>query len=159
MNLNKVFIVGRLTADPEVKSIGTGQRVATFSVATNRVWNDAAGQKKEATEFHNVVLWGKIADVAGQFLVKGSEVLVEGRIQTRKYEDKQGVTKYITEIVGESMQLGARPAGRSYSDKGGDKYNDEGSAKSSQSSKSSAEDIPVIELGDDGEIKPEDLPF
>jgi single-strand DNA-binding protein len=164
MNLNKVFIMGRLTADPEVRSTGTGQRVATFSVATNRVWNDPSGQRKESTEFHNIVLWGKQADVAGQFLVKGATALIEGHLQSRSYQDKQGVTRKVVEIVGEQFQLGPRPAGSSYPSGQTSSHNERSSSPSSSSpspenNSMTNDDVPIIELGDDGEIKPEDLPF
>lgn len=108
MNLNKVLIAGRLTADPQLRTTPTGQQVGTFSVATNRNWTNAAGQKQEAVEFHNVVVWGRQADVASRFLNKGGLVLVEGRLQTRSWEDKQGQKRRTTEIVAERIQLGPR---------------------------------------------------
>ena len=111
MNLNKAIIVGRVTADPILKSTPGGQSVTSFGVATNRSWTDKAGQKQQETQFHNVVAWGRTAEVIGQYVVKGSEILIEGRLQTRKWQDKQGGTRSTTEIVTESMQLGARPQG------------------------------------------------
>ena len=90
MDLNKVIIVGRVTADPQLRTTPGGQSVTTIGVATNRVWNDKNGQKQEETEFHNVVLWGRTAEVAAQFLVKGATVLIEGRLRTRSWTDKQG---------------------------------------------------------------------
>jgi single-strand DNA-binding protein len=162
MNLNKVFIVGRLTGDPEVRTTPTGSRVTALNVATNRVWNDKSGEKKEASEFHRVVLWDRLADIAGQFLVKGSEVLIEGRLQTRSWQGKDGGKRWTTEIVAERMQLGARPSGRT---RGGvdesSKDSPEGDTDSTNSSgdTSTGEEVPVIDLDDSGEIKPEDLPF
>src|SRR3989344_1161811 len=111
MNLNKVFILGRLTADPVLRATPAGQNVASFSVATNRVWNDKNGQKQEAVEYHNIVVWGRQAEVAGKFLNKGGLVLVEGRLQTRGWQDKQGQNRKTTEIIADRIQLGPRPGG------------------------------------------------
>src|SRR3989338_5523326 len=111
MNLNKVFILGRLTADPQLRATTSGQQVASFGIATNRVWNSKAGEKQEATEFHNIVLWGRQAEVASKYLIKGSLVLVEGRLQSRSWDDKQGQRRKVTEIIGERIQLGPRPGG------------------------------------------------
>lgn len=158
MNLNKVFIIGRLTADPEIRTTPTGERVTTLSIATNRTWNDKSGSRKEATEFHNAVLWGRQADIAGQFLVKGSEVFIEGRLQTRSWQAKDGSTRRVTEIICERMQLGQRPGGAA-----GARRQPENAPSSEdndfEGDKPSGEEVPVIEMGDDGEIKPEDLPF
>ncbi len=144
MNLNKAFILGRLTADPQLRSTAGGTQVGSFSVATNRVWNDPSGAKKESTEFHNVVVWGKQAEVAGRFLVKGSLVLIEGRLQTREWEGKDGQKRRTTEIVCERLQLGPRPMG----------------SKASPEPVSSNKDssIPTIDVTEE-EIKAEDLPF
>lgn len=154
MNLNKVYVIGRVTAQPEVRTTPMGDRVTTFSVATNRTWNDKSGAKKESTEFHNVVLWGRQADVAGQFLSKGGLVMIEGRLQTRKWQGKDGITRYVTEIIGERIQLGPRPAGGgARREDSSDNYNDV------EEETHSSNEVPVIELEEDGEIKPEDLPF
>jgi len=112
MNVNKAIILGNLTRDPEVKTIPSGQKVASFSIATNRFWTDkTSGEKKKSAEYHNVIAWGRLAEIAQQFLTKGSLVYVEGRLQTRNWEDQQGNKKYRTEIVAERMQLGPRGAG------------------------------------------------
>ena len=108
MNLNKVFVLGRLTADPQVRQTPSGVSVSSFGVATNRVWTDKAGAKQEETEFHNVVVWGRQAEIAGQFLTKGSMVLIEGRLQTRSWQGSDGVKRYRTEIVAENLQLGPK---------------------------------------------------
>lgn len=109
MNLNKAILVGRLTRDPEVKSLPSGQQVASFGLATSRFYKDKEGEKQEQTEFHNIVFFGRIAEIASQYLKKGSLTLIEGRIQTRSWEDKEtGKKIYRTEIVGESLQLGPR---------------------------------------------------
>lgn len=152
MNLNKVFLLGRLTADPQLRSTTSGQQVASFAVATNRVWNDKNGQKQEATEFHNVVVWGRQAEIASQFLVKGSLVLIEGRLQTRAWDDREGQKRRTTEIVADRLQLGPRPmtARASVGD---------GQAPASPAAAPPAENIPVIDVGEGGEIKAEDLPF
>lgn len=112
MYLNKTFLFGNLTRDPEMKSLPSGQKVTSFSLATNRVYKDAGGAKKEEVEFHNIVIFGKTAEVAAQYLRKGSSVLIEGRIQTRSWDDKtSGEKKYRTEIITDSMQLGPKPSG------------------------------------------------
>lgn len=103
MDLNKVQIIGRITQDIEVKQTPNGNSVTTIAVATNRSWNDGAGMKQEQAEFHNVVLWGKTAEIAGQYLAKGRRVYIEGRLQTRSWEAQDGSKRYKTEIVGENM--------------------------------------------------------
>jgi single-strand DNA-binding protein len=108
MNLNKAIVVGRLTHDPEVRSLPSGQNVASFSVATNRVWVDQGGNRQEAVEFHNISAFGKLADICSQYLNKGQIVLIEGRLQTRSWQDQQGVKKQRTEIVANNMQMGPR---------------------------------------------------
>jgi single-strand DNA-binding protein len=109
MDYNKAIIVGRVTANPELRTTPGGQAVTTIGVATNRTWTTKDGQKQEDVEFHHVVIWGRQAEVASQYLAKGSLVLIEGRIATRSWEDKDGVTRRATEIVCENMQLGPRP--------------------------------------------------
>ena len=99
MDLNRATIIGRLTRDPELRSLQSGRSVATFSVATNRVWKDqTSGEKKEQVEFHNVVMWARLAETAAQYLHKGSRLYVEGRIQTRDWVGQDGVKRYRTEI-------------------------------------------------------------
>jgi single-strand DNA-binding protein len=103
--VNKVIVVGRLGSDPEVKTIAQGQTVARLSVATSEVWNDKNGQKQERTEWHRIVVWGRQAENCGKHLSKGRQVYVEGRLQTRSWEDAQGQKKYSTEIVATSVQF------------------------------------------------------
>jgi single-strand DNA-binding protein len=111
-SLNKAILIGNLGQDPEIRTTGGGQRVAQFSLATSRSWTDKAGQQQEKTEWHRVVAWGKLVDVVERFLKKGERVYVEGEIQYRQYEDKDGVTKYSTEInCREMMMLGGREGG------------------------------------------------
>lgn len=113
MNLNKVFLIGRLTRDPEARTTPSGQLVCNFGLATNRVWtNRETNQKEEKTEFHNIVLWRRLAEIASQYLTKGSLVLIEGRVQTRSWEDQSGNKKYKTEVIAENIQLGPRTASR-----------------------------------------------
>lgn len=111
MNVNRVIIVGRLTSAAEIRTTQTGQNVCSFRLATNNFWVDKSGAKKEKTEFHNIVLWGRLADIAGEYLVKGQECFVEGRLETREYQKKDGTAGRSTDIIGEFMQLGARPNG------------------------------------------------
>lgn len=106
MYLNKVTIIGNLTRDPELKALPSGTKVASLSVATNRTWKDAQGQKKEDVEYHNVIAFGKQAEVITQYCKKGGQLLVEGRIQTRSWDATDGSKKYRTEIVLESFQFG-----------------------------------------------------
>ena len=103
--VNKVIVVGRLGADPEVKTISGDNTVARLSVATSESWNDRNGQKQERTEWHRVVVWGKLADLCGKYLSKGRQVYLEGRLQTRSWEDQQGQKRYTTEIVANTIQF------------------------------------------------------
>jgi len=103
MNLNRAMIIGNLTRDPEVRTTANGKNVASFGVATNSVWTDASGQKQEKAEFHNIVAWGKLADICGQYLAKGRKVYVEGRLQTREWQAQDGTKRNRTEIVAENM--------------------------------------------------------
>jgi len=112
MNLNKVFLIGRLTRNPEIRSLPSGQQVANFGLATGRFFTDKSGQKQQQTEFHNIVMFGKLAEIASQYLTKGSLAMIEGRIQTRSWQDGSGNKRTRTEIVGERMQLGPRAAGK-----------------------------------------------
>lgn len=111
-SLNKAILIGNLGQDPEIRTTSSGQRVGQFSLATSRSWNDQSGQKQEKTEWHRVVVWGRLVDVVERYLKKGERVYVEGEIQYRQYEDKDGVTKYSTEInCREMMMLGGREGG------------------------------------------------
>ncbi len=113
MSVNKVILVGNLGRDPEVRATPSGQSVCNFSLATTERFTDRAGQQRDQTEWHNVVVWGKQADLCGQYLKKGRQVYVEGRLTTRQYEAKDGTGKrYRTEVVAQRVQfLGGRPAG------------------------------------------------
>ncbi len=111
--LNKVMLIGNLGRDPEVRSTPSGQPVANFTLATSRRWKDKNGQRQEQTEWHNIVVWGKQAEIAGQYLTKGKQIFLEGRLQTRSWEDRQsGEKRYRTEVVCDNFQmLGQRGGG------------------------------------------------
>lgn len=122
MYLNKATIIGNITRDPELKALPTGMKVCSFSIATNRVWKDTNGAKQEAVEYHNIVVFGKQAESTAQYMKKGSQILVEGRIQTRSWEDKNsGEKKYRTEIVAENVQFGSKLNSKSESQEVEDK--------------------------------------
>lgn len=105
MSVNKVILVGRLGQTPEVKFTPSGAAVANFSVATNETWVDKSGQKQERTEWHRIVVWGKTAELCQQYLTKGRQVYLEGKLQTRQWQDKDGQTKYTTEIQAQTVQF------------------------------------------------------
>ncbi len=142
MNLNKVFILGNVTREPEVKALPSGSQVTSFGLATNRFYTDSSGQKKQEAEFHNVVCFGKLADISSRYLNKGSLVLIEGRIKTRNWVNSQGIKQYRTEIIANSLQLGPKSSGGG----GSDSSNYGKPAFSSpESEPSKQEEIPVIE--------------
>lgn len=147
MSLNRAQIIGNLTRDPEIRTTQTGQTVANFGVATSSVWMDANKQRQEKTEFHNIVAWGKLAEICGQYLGKGRKVFVEGRLQTREWDTPEGQKRQKTEIVADSMiMLDRAPAGSNGSQGGEPSY-----SRSSE---------PMIEKAVGGEeIKVEDIPF
>lgn len=113
MSVNKVILVGRLGQNPEVRYTPSGAAVANFSVATNETWTDKNGQKQERTEWHRIVVWGKLAELCQQYLAKGRQCYVEGRLQTREWTDKDGQKKYSTEVQAQTVQFlgGERGAG------------------------------------------------
>jgi len=145
MNLNKVILVGRLTRDPEMRSLPSGQPVASFGLATNWVFVNKSGQKQEQVDFHNIVLFGRLAEIASQYLTKGSLAMIEGRIRTRNWQDQSGNQRSRTEIVAERLQLGPRAAGRVVP-----------SAEPKKETPAQ-EEIPVIE--EEGEIDVKNIPF
>lgn len=110
MNVNKAIVMGNLTRDPETRTLPSGQTVTSFSLATNRFWTDKeSGEKKKQAEYHNIIAWGRLGEISQQFLKKGSLVYIEGRLQTKNWQDPQGNKKTRTEIVAEMLQLGPRP--------------------------------------------------
>lgn len=162
MNLNKVILVGRLTRDPEIRNTSGGQSVATLSLATNRFWKDKNGQKQDKTEFHNVVLWGRLAEIAGQYLTKGQEAYIEGRMETRKYTAKDGTERRVTEVVAENLQLGSRAAGTTNAPGSFNKPVSAPQPRPQQNDRPEEieEEIPTINLDEEqDEIRLEDVPF
>lgn len=150
MYLNKVFLYGNLTRDPELKALPSGGQVANFGLATNRTYKDKNGQKQEATEFHNVVAFGRTAEVIAQYVKKGRPIFVEGRITTRSWEGKEdGKKQYRTEIIVENFQFGADAKGSSTGS---------GQAASHVGEQPSQGDGEAIKYPDE-EINPEDIPF
>lgn len=145
--LNKAQIIGNLTRDPELKQTAGGQSVCTFGVATNRSWTDSNGTKKDEAEYHNIVAWGKLAEICGQYLKRGTKVFVEGRLQTRSWEDEGGTKHYRTEIVSNDMII-LTPKGENT---GGSSYGGENMTPAASAPKASS---PAVD-----DISPEDLPF
>ena len=163
MNLNKAMIIGNLTRDPEVRTTPQGAPVASFTVATNQVWNDKDGNKQERAEYHNVVAWRGLAEVIGKYLNRGSKVYIEGRLQTRDWEGQDGVKRYRTEIVADNMIMLDTKGGSG----GGSSNNNSGN---SYSQPAASHDLPTIQAddgpsnysggsGNDDEINIEDIPF
>jgi len=154
MYINKVFLFGNLTRDPELRALPSGMNVASFSVATNRVYKDRDGKKQEQTDFHNVVVFGRQADTINQYLKKGSSVFVEGRMQTRSWE-KDGKKNYRTEVIADRVQFGPRGSGGGGGG-GGRRQDDETGGGGQQ------DDQPSLGPGIDypkDEINPDDIPF
>ena len=155
MDLNKAMIIGRLTADPESRTTPQGTAVATYSVATNFVWTDGSGQKQERVEYHNIVVWRKLAEICSQYLRKGSKVYIEGRLQTRNWDGQDGVKRYRTEVVADNMIMLDRAGAN------------DGGGNTSPTPSSSKNDFPETELptinqpedNDEAEIKVENIPF
>ncbi len=148
MYLNKIQIIGNLTRDPELKALPSGAKVCSFSIATNRTWKDQNGKKQEQTEFHNIVFFGRVAEVIAQYCHKGSQLYVEGRLQTRTWEGNDGKKNYRTEVVGETMQFGNKPQG-------------DGSRttkRSEESQEPEPEDLGTIEYPDE-DVNIDDIPF
>lgn len=153
MYLNKVYLYGNLTRDPEMKSLPTGNKVTTFGLATNRVYKDKEGNKKEQVEFHNIVVFGRQAETSAQYLKKGQGVMIEGRIQTRSWDDKTtGEKKYRTEIVADAVQFGPKSGGGGYQAEGGV------APVASSPAPAVAADLETIDYGDTA-VNVEDIPF
>lgn len=151
MDLNRATLIGNVTRDPELRTTPTGQSVATFGVATNMVWTDAQGQKQQRAEFHNLVAWGKLADICKQYLNKGKKVYVEGRLQTREWEAQDGAKRTRTEIVAENMIM---------LDRGGAPMSGSPSYSPMPSSPTAPTSTPEVDHGvGDQEIRIEDIPF
>ena len=160
MFLNKAFIIGNLTRDPELKALPNGTKVASFGVATNRVYKDKDGNRQEMADFHNVVAYARLGELVAQYMKKGSQVLVEGRIQNRSWDAQDGTKRYRSEIIAENIQFGSRGGG----------------VKGAPASSASSADAPAEDLSKDGDapkdasgvdaieypkddINPDDIPF
>jgi single-strand DNA-binding protein len=151
MYINKAMVFGNLTRDPELRALPSGMNVASFSIATNRVFKDRDGKKQEQTDFHNVVVFGRQADTVAQYLKKGASAFIEGRMQTRSWEGKDGEKKYRTEIVADRVQFGPRSSGGG----GGRKSDDEQSMPEDMGAPSGGG---AIDYPKD-DINPDDIPF
>lgn len=171
MDLNKVMLIGNITNDIQTRSTQNGQTVATFSIATNRRWKDqSSGELKEDTQFHNIVAWGKLGEICNQYMGKGRKIFVEGRIQTRTWDDPQsGQKKYFTDIVAENVIMLDRKADGENNFQSNSTQDNNASVSSTptESSKApeskptnSSEEIPTIDIDEDQEeIKVKDIPF
>lgn len=157
MYLNKIFLFGNLTRDPEMKSLPNGTAVTQFSIATNRIYKDAQGQKQEQAEYHNIVVFGRQAETSAQYLKKGQGVMIEGRVQTRSWDDKTtGEKKYRTEIVADAVQFGPKSGGAG--NDGGFVSAPQGANPTVVPKQSSATDLDTIDYGDSS-INVDDIPF
>jgi single-strand DNA-binding protein len=145
-SVNKVILIGNLGKDPELRYTPGGSAVTNFPIATNERWKDKNGQPQERTEWHNIVLWGRLAEIANEYLKKGSPVYIEGRLQTRSWEDRDGNKRYTTEVVGNQMQMLGREVGA-------------GGGPSAESSEGKLEAEAVPEEIKDTEEADDDLPF
>lgn len=160
MNLNKVFIIGNLTRDPEMRSLPSGQPVVNFGVATNRVWKDKEGRKQQAVEFHNVVAFGKLAEIIHQYLRKGSLLFVEGRIATRSWDAQDGTKKSRTEIIAEAIQLGPRNVTAPYAGgDGGTGQQQHSPLRRENQQPIPPEEVDTVEYPTEDEVNPEEIPF
>ena len=150
MYLNKAMVFGNLTRDPEMKALPSGMQVCSFSLATNRVYNDRDGNRQEAADYHNVVVFGKQAENCAKYLTKGSSTYVEGRMQTRSWE-KDGVKQYRTEVIADRVQFGPKGSGAPSGDTAA-----KGASDSGKNDKGNASVLPDYP---EEEINPEDIPF
>lgn len=164
MYLNKVFLIGNLTRDPELKALPSGSKVASLSLATNRVWKDQAGARQEATEYHNLVSFGRQAENLAQYAKKGSSLFVEGRIQTRSWDGQDGKKNYRTEVIIDTFQFGPKAGGFSGGSEGGAPRPSAsapaagGYSDAEAPQKGAPADLDTIEYPDE-EINLEDIPF
>lgn len=159
MNLNKVIIMGNLTRDPEIRALPSGTQVANIGIATNRFWVDRNGQKQKEAEFHNVVAFGKTAEIAKQYLTKGGSVFIEGRLKTRDWQGQDGVKRYKTEIVAERLQLGPRSNFAGGSAQNSSYTNSNNSQNDNVNQTGKTENLDIIEYPEEEDINLEDIPF
>lgn len=152
MYLNKAFIIGNLTRDPELKALPSGIKVCTFSVATNRVWKDKNGARQESADYHNIVVFARQAETVAQYMKKGSQVMIEGRMQTRSWDDAgSGTKKYRTEIVADRVQFGSNTGGTPSTPRAN-------TTESKSSMESEDQGMDSIDYPDE-QINAEDIPF
>jgi len=150
-SFNQAIVMGNLTRDPELRTTPSGQSVASFAVATNRVWQNASGEKQEAVEYHEIVAWGKLGELASQYLAKGRKVMVIGRLQTQQWE-KDGVKQRRTEIVASDINFLDRPG------EGGGDYTPPASSGSAPKKSAKSDDVVIEDLPDD-EVNLDEIPF
>lgn len=148
-SFNQAIIMGNLTRDPELRATPSGQQVASFAVATNRSWNDASGERREAVEYHEIVCWGKLGELCAQYLAKGRKVMVVGRLQTQSWE-KDGVKRQRTEIVATDVN---------FLDGRGDGGGGEPSAQAPGRPTAKSDDVVIEDLGDGDTVNLDDIPF
>lgn len=150
MNFNKAFVLGNVTRDPELRTTPSGQSVCSFGVATNRFYKNQSGERQQSAEFHNVVAWGRLAEICNQYLKKGSLVFIEGRLQTRSWQDQNsGQKRYRTEIIAETMQLGPRAAAGAAP-----------AEAAEEGGQAPAETVETVAYpGEEDEIKADEIPF
>lgn len=157
MYINKAIIVGNITRDPELKSLPSGQKVCSFSVATNRTWKDQSGAKQEAVDYHNVACFGRTAETVAQWMKKGSQIYVEGRMTTRSWDDKEsGKKMYRTEIIAENVQFGPKKDG-GVAGAGGNSFNADSKAPPANEKVNLEDNLGTIDYGES--INPDDIPF
>ncbi len=142
-SVNKVILLGNLGRDPELRFMPNGDAVCNFSIATTDSWKDKAGEKQERTEWHNIVMYRKLAEIAGEYLKKGSSIYVEGRLQTRKWQTKEGQDRYTTEVIADSMQMLGGRSSASQSDKSSDDNFSQGSSEVKNQANTSNESSPT----------------
>lgn len=156
MDLNKVMLIGNIVRDPEMRTTPNGKNVSSFSIATNRVWTDASNQKQTKAEFHNIVAWGRLAEITNQYLKKGSKIYLEGRLETRSWDDPNGIKRYRTEVIADNMimldRAGSAGVGASAP---ADKRDD----FSQPASPNRGEPEPKNNTSSEEEINIEDIPF
>lgn len=157
MYLNKVYIIGNLTRDPEIKALPSGTKVCSFSVATNRSYKDKDGERKDTSEFHNIVAFAKLGELSAQYLKKGQQALIEGRIQTRSWDAPNGEKKYRTEIIADNIQFGFRATGAAGGQGGAGSASPAGSPNPQAASEIPSEKDKIDYPQE--EISPDDIPF
>ena len=158
MDLNKVMVIGNIVRDPEMRTTPNGRNVSSFSIATNRVWKDANDQKQTKAEFHNIVAWGRLAEIVSQYLKKGSKVYVEGRLETRSWDDPNGIKRYRTEIIANNMIMLDR-AGASTGDYSSATDTPAPSDNVSYTNDAATDQTSQPKQSEEKEISIEDIPF